>query len=111
MRVGTHKGPVTNRRKTKISIIAKTVTRIKSCNQGEKKNNNNNWVALHSAFHFPLKGPITNHGKTKMKPQMSYDPHSWECNFSNRVVKTEKFRTSTGFEPVTSRYRCDAVTN
>ena len=25
--------------------------------------------------------------------------------------KPQKFRTSTGFEPVTSRYRCDALTN
>ena len=29
----------------------------------------------------------------------------------NCVKKFEKFRTSTGFEPVTSRYRCDALTN
>ena len=27
------------------------------------------------------------------------------------VEKPEKFRTSTGFEPVTSRFRCDALTN
>ena len=27
------------------------------------------------------------------------------------VEKPENFRTSTGFEPVTSRYRCDALTN
>ena len=27
------------------------------------------------------------------------------------VSKPEKVRTSTGFEPVTSRYRCDALTN
>ena len=32
-----------------------------------------------------------------------------ERNFCNCVWKTEKFRTSTGFEPVTSRYRCDAL--
>ena len=30
---------------------------------------------------------------------------------SNCVEKPEKVRTSTGFEPVTSRYRCDAQTN
>ena len=30
---------------------------------------------------------------------------------SNCVKKPEKVRTSTGFEPVTSRYRCDALTN
>ena len=31
--------------------------------------------------------------------------------FCNCVEKPEKFRTSTGFEPVTSRFRCDALTN
>ena len=30
---------------------------------------------------------------------------------SNCVQKPEKVRTSTGFEPVTSRYQCDALTN
>ena len=29
---------------------------------------------------------------------MSYDPHSYERNFSNCVEKPEKFRTSTGFQ-------------
>ena len=41
----------------------------------------------------------------------SYDPRSYERNFSNCVEIPEKFRTSTGFEPVTSRYRCNALTN
>ena len=41
----------------------------------------------------------------------SYDPRSYERNFCNCVKKPEDFRTSTGFEPVTSRYRCDALTN
>ena len=41
----------------------------------------------------------------------SYDPRSYERNFCNCVKKPEKFRTSTRFEPVTSRYRCDALTN
>ena len=40
----------------------------------------------------------------------SYDPRSYERSFSNCVEKPEKFRTSTGFEPVTSRYRCDTLT-
>ena len=40
----------------------------------------------------------------------SYDPRSYERNYCNYVEKPEKFRTSTGFEPVTSRYRCDALT-
>ena len=43
--------------------------------------------------------------------QVSYDHRSYEHNLSNCVQKPEKVRTSTGFEPVTSRYRCDALTN
>ena len=41
----------------------------------------------------------------------SYDLRSCERNICNCLEKPEKFRTSTGFEPVTSRYRCDALTN
>ena len=41
----------------------------------------------------------------------SYDPGSYERNLCNCVKKPENFRTSTGFEPMTSRYRCDALTN
>ena len=41
----------------------------------------------------------------------SYDLRSYEHNFCNCVEKPEKFRTSTGFEPVTSRFRRDALTN
>ena len=41
----------------------------------------------------------------------SCHPRSYGRNFSNCVGKPEKFRTSTGFEPVTSRYRCDTLTN
>ena len=41
----------------------------------------------------------------------SYDPRSYGRNFCNWVKTPEKFRTSTGFEPLTSRYRCDALTN
>ena len=35
----------------------------------------------------------------------------FERNLSNCEHKPEKVRTSTGFEPVTSPYRCDALTN
>ena len=38
----------------------------------------------------------------------SYDLRSYERNFYNCVEKPEKFRTSMGFEPVTSLFRCDA---
>ena len=41
----------------------------------------------------------------------SCDLHSYERNFCNCVKTPEKLRTSTGFEPMTLRYRCDALTN
>ena len=47
----------------------------------------------------------------KLSQVRSCDPRSYERNFCNCVKKPEKFRTSTGFEPVTSRYRCDALPN
>ena len=43
--------------------------------------------------------------------QVSYDLRSYGRIFCNCVEKPEKFRASTGFEPVTSRFRCDALTN
>ena len=47
----------------------------------------------------------------RYKNKWSYDLRSYQRNFCNCVEKPEKFRTSTGFEPVTSRFRCDALTN
>ena len=47
----------------------------------------------------------------RRKFQVSHDHRSYERNLSNCVEKPEKVRTSTGFEPVTSRYRCNALTN
>ena len=41
----------------------------------------------------------------------SYDPRSYERNFSNCLEKPENFRTSTVFVSVTSRCRCDTLTN
>ena len=36
----------------------------------------------------------------------------WSSQLWTQLKKPEKkFRTSTGFEPVTSRYRCDALIN
>ena len=40
--------------------------------------------------------------------QVSHDHRSYERNSSNWIEKPKKVRTSTRFEPVTSRYRCDA---
>ena len=41
--------------------------------------------------------------------QVSHDHRSFERNLSNCEQKPEKVRTSTGFEPVTSRYRCNTL--
>ena len=49
--------------------------------------------------------------ENSIRNQVSYDHRSNERNLSNCVWKPEKVRISTGFEPVTSRYRCDAQTN
>ena len=49
--------------------------------------------------------------KISLLSQVSHDHRSFERNLSNCEQKPEKVRTSTGFEPVTSRYRCDALTN
>ena len=49
--------------------------------------------------------------ENKLSFQVSYHHRSYERNLSNCVQKPEKVRTSTGFEPVTSRYWCDALTN
>ena len=44
--------------------------------------------------------------QAKLSNQMKNDPRSYDRNFYNCVKKPEKkFRTSTGLEPVTSRYR------
>ena len=42
---------------------------------------------------------------------MKNDPRSYDRNFYNCVKKPEKkkSRTSTGLEPMTSQYRCDAL--
>ena len=45
------------------------------------------------------------HLSSRKRFQVSNDHRSYERNLSNCVEKPEKVRTSTGFEPVTSRYR------
>ena len=49
--------------------------------------------------------------RTEIFLNWSYDPRNYERNSCDCVKKPEKFRTSTGFEPVASRYRCEALTN
>ena len=39
--------------------------------------------------------------------QMKNDPHKCEHNLCNCIRSLKKFRTSTGFEPMTLQYRCD----
>ena len=51
-----------------------------------------------------------NHIRTAGKNQMKNDPRSCERNLRNCVRRLKKnFRILTGFEPVPSRYRCDAL--
>ena len=48
----------------------------------------------------------------RMWNQGSYDPRSYESNLCNCVYRSlQKVKTSTGFEHMTSRQRCDALTN
>ena len=66
MLVGTLKDPITNCTKGKINAIAKTVTRVKSCNRAGEKDKNSAWITFHSAFPFTLNRPITKRRKTKI---------------------------------------------
>ena len=50
-------------------------------------------------------------GRESCHIESPFNNNNNELNFCNCVEKPEKFRTSTGFEPVISRYRCDALTN
>ena len=52
-----------------------------------------------------------NHTVHVYEIKWSYDPHSCERNFCNFIKKHEKFSSSTGLEPVTSQYQCNALTN
>ena len=54
---------------------------------------------------------IVTPGPAMIRTQVSYDHRRFERNLSNCEQKPEKVRTSTGFGPVISRYRCDALTN
>ena len=67
-------------------------------------------VCLYCALIGLIKARIV-HSTEYNEIKLSYDPRSYELNFCNCVEKPEKFRSSTGFEPVTSLYRCDALTN
>ena len=48
----------------------------------------------------------------RMWNQVRYDPRSYESNLCNCMYRSlQKVRTETGFEPMISRYRCDALIN
>ena len=48
----------------------------------------------------------------RMWSQGSYDPHSYEINLWNCLYRSlQKVRTLTGFERMTSRQQCNALTN
>ena len=51
------------------------------------------------------------HIELRIWNQVNYGSRSFGRKFCNCVEKPEKFRSSTEFEPVTSRLRCDAPTN
>ena len=46
-----------------------------------------------------------------MKSNEGWSSQLWTQFMQLRKEAWKNFRTSTGFEPVTSRYRCDALTN
>ena len=76
------------------------------------KTNNGKQQAEKEKQQKKAKMPVINNGKPRKNiVKWSYDLRSYESNFCNCVGKPEKFRTSTGFEPVTSQFRCDALTN
>ena len=47
----------------------------------------------------------------EMKSNEGWSSQLWTQFMQSHKEVWKKFRTSTGFEPVTSRYRCDALTN
>ena len=49
--------------------------------------------------------------KIERKEKKKIKEISCERNFSNCVEKPERLRTSTAFEPMNLRFRCDAQTN
>ena len=69
-----------------------------------------NWRFIHISIYWVWRNKIVIKNVNIMK-QVSHDHRSFERNLSNCEQKPEKVRTLTGFEPVTLRYWCDALTN
>ena len=69
----------------------------------------------HRPFHFEVNSSMVQYSMDEMigkvnkimnwkyEIKWSCDPHSYKHNFSNCVENSEKFRTSIGFQPVTSQ--------
>ena len=57
--------------------------------------------------------PSTEEAKEKIKYKETITKDTFQENRGENIAmeKPENFRTSTGFEPVTSRCRCNALTN
>ena len=72
---------------------------------------NTNQLAFKGAIYYITITTVISSRVKITRYQVSYDHRSYERNLSNCVEKPEKVRISMGFEPVTSRYRCDALTN
>ena len=79
---------------------------------GGQQKSENSWKSTNRPF-LVLWSDIWNVSYVELRiwNQVSHDHRSYERNLSNCVEKPEKVRTSTGFEPMTSQYRCDALTN
>ena len=70
------------------------------------------WFQIHVTKNDFFIGKFQNQQKMFFSQiQSSYDHRSYQRNLSNCLEKPEKFRTSTGFEPVSLRYRCDTLIN
>ena len=79
---------------------------------GGQQKSENSWKSTNRPF-LVLWSDIWNVSYVELRiwNQVSHDHRTYERNLSNCVEKPEKVRTSTGFEPVTSRYWYDALTN
>ena len=71
----------------------------------------NYWGLIHVPYHVHTPFQMAQYKPYSSDCKNNCDHRSYESSLNNCVKKPEKVRTSTGFEPVTSRYRCDALTN
>ena len=77
------------------------------------RQNNCPWPAKFATSPTPTNAEVYMNLKAKRDkiPRKLWSSQLWTQFVQLRIQKPEKFRISTGFEPLTSRYRCDALTN